>query len=139
MKSKALGFDELQRRLAAMPDAANAEIGTALIEAGFNIQRVAKRSIQRSPADPKTGRSSPGNAPKTDTGTLVNSIYVDPGKSEKPTVFVGTNLLYGKHLEHGTKDIDARPWLQPAFEQTKQANLKLIIARMRAVVKRAGK
>lgn len=43
--------------------------------------------------------SAPGDAPATDTGRLINSIYVDkmPG-----AVVVGSNLAYAAYLERGT-------------------------------------
>lgn len=63
--------------------------------------------------------SAPGNAPNTDRGTLVQSIKFEIDQAELKAV-VGTNLKYGAHLEFGTKDMAARPWLFPAFEAHKE-------------------
>ena len=62
--------------------------------------------------------SKPGDAPNTDTGALVRSIQVQP-VAPSETIFVGTSLEYGKHLEFGTRGMEARPWLMPAAEAHK--------------------
>ena len=59
--------------------------------------------------------SQPGQAPNTDTGRLVSSISVQPLKPANE-MYVGTTLEYGKHLEHGTMNMQERPWLQPALD-----------------------
>ena len=64
--------------------------------------------------------SAPGQAPAVDTGTLVRSI-----QSLKSIYgdgwLVGTSIEYGKHLEFGTKNMSARPWLIPALEKHRKA------------------
>lgn len=64
-----------------------------------------KRSVNVSP---------PGSPPNTDTGRLVQSIKVAKDGS---AYLVGTNVLYGAHLEFGTKDMAPRPWLSVALRQ----------------------
>lgn len=59
--------------------------------------------------------SQPGDAPNTDTGRLVSSINVQPLKPANE-MYVGTTLEYGKYLEHGTMNMQERPWLQPALD-----------------------
>lgn len=61
--------------------------------------------------------SSPGFAPAVDTGGLIKSIKMDVRSGE---VEVGSNITgafggYPTHLEEGTKNMAARPWLEPAF------------------------
>lgn len=68
--------------------------------------------------DEKTGRykrtygtapSAPGDAPHKQTGRLRASITWEfAGKIAR----VGTNVLYGRWLELGTKKMAARPWLR---------------------------
>lgn len=62
--------------------------------------------------------SAAGNPPNTDTGFLVSNIHA----------VIDTNGLggdvesradYSIHLEFGTKNMQARPFLQPALEQNK--------------------
>lgn len=60
--------------------------------------------------------SAPGDAPNTDTGALVNSIQVaDQGRNK----IVGSDLIYGRHLEFGTRKMRARPFMVPAAEKSK--------------------
>lgn len=134
------GVAEIQRKLGAISKDVNGEIRDALIAAAFRIQRTAKKSIQKSPPDPDTGRSKPGNPPKTDRGVLVNSIFVNVEQSGiKPIVTVGTNLKYGAWLEFGTKDTAARPWLAPAHKANKDVNVREISKAVFRVVAAYGK
>jgi HK97 gp10 family phage protein len=58
--------------------------------------------------------SAPGEAPATDTGTLVKSIRY---KNEPDGVaYVYTNLKYAPWLELGTRIMEPRPFLMPALE-----------------------
>jgi HK97 gp10 family phage protein len=101
----------------AIADAVN---GTA-IEVASDI----KRAIQRGP---KTGRvyvrrgiehqaSAGGEAPATDTGTLVSSIvYRKTGPIEAE---IESRLPYASYLEFGTQRMAARPSWTPAAEKAK--------------------
>ncbi len=129
------GLDKLGTKLERLQSESFDRMGKALIEAGFRIQREAKNSIAKSPLSAITGRSMPGNAPHTDTGLLVSSIYVNVEKTgdQIQSVIVGTDLKYGQYLEFGTVNIEARPWLVPAFAKTKDQNfeaLKAVITRL---------
>lgn len=140
IKAKITGVESLQQKLQALPKDAKLTMQQSLIETGLLIQNRARRSIQKSPADPDTGRSIPGNPPKTDTGRLVNSIFVDTKEDgDRTTVTVGTILEYGKHLEFGTKSILARPWLFPALEGTKKEAKKSLIGLLSALFKKGGR
>ena len=50
-----------------------------------------------------------------DTGRLRGSITTDQRYIQKYLVKVGTNVDYGPYVEFGTKKMDARPYLFPAF------------------------
>ena len=50
-----------------------------------------------------------------DTGRLRGSITTDKRYIQKFLVMVGTNVDYGIYVEFGTKKMDARPYLFPAF------------------------
>ena len=75
-------------------------------------------SMQRSPAtgnvNPVTGHiaSSPGNPPRIEHSTLVNSI--DTSKVSDMAYEVGTPVLHGRKTEFGI-GILPRPWLRPAM------------------------
>lgn len=79
----------------------------------------AKMLMQESPA---TGReyargrkthiaSSPGQPPRPDMGTLMNSIHVvDVGPLTK---HIADGVEYGEMQEFGTEDMEARPFMTP--------------------------
>lgn len=58
--------------------------------------------------------SSPGQPPAVMVGDLRQSIQ---WKFEGDTAYVGSELEKSKHLEFGTKNMSARPFLKPAFEE----------------------
>ena len=98
---------------------------------------------------PKTGReyargvnndkvhraSAPGEAPATDTGTLVNSIYNESrGKYSRA---IGSRLDYAYYLEFGTFKMAKRPAWIPAVERAmpkllKQVEIAIAKAKARA-------
>lgn len=84
------------------------------------IKNISSRSQGESETRYKPKRqvtvSRPGDAPNTDRGTLVKSIIFEVDAGELRGV-VGSNLSYAKDLEFGTKKMDARPWLAPAFRE----------------------
>ena len=64
--------------------------------------------------DPFHQASAPGEAPATDTGRLMGSIYFD---REGPlTATVGSKLAYAEWLEYGTSRMAPRPYFRPAVE-----------------------
>lgn len=78
--------------------------------------------------------AKPGAAPNTDTGRLVNSIFVEADSGgfighRRRGIFVGTNVKYGRWLEFGTKVMKARPWLWPAIEKNR-ANARKIMGKL---------
>lgn len=100
-----------------------------------------KRAIQRGP---KTGleyrrgkkvhrSSAPGQAPATDTGALVNSVYYR--KVDDFTMAVGSRLEYAFYLEFGTRKMAARPAWLPAAEKNAprlEKRIRRVIAEARA-------
>ena len=129
-------------------DAVGNAVQATALEATSNI----KRAIQR---PPKTGReytrgnkthraSAPGQAPATDTGALVNSIYfrwanVD---SDDFTAAIGSRLDYAFNLEFGTRKMAARPAWVPAVEKAAprlEKRLRRVIAEAKARAERATK
>jgi len=104
---------------------AEREIGRAIDKMGLAVTSDVKRKIQRGP---KTGviynrrgkqhrASAPGEAPATDTGTLVSSIYTS--KINPLTIEVGSRLEYAYYLEFRTINIEPRPSWQPAIEENR--------------------
>lgn len=119
-------------------------VNAAAIEAVTDV----RKAIQ---GPPKTGReyvrgknrdivhraSAPGEAPATDTGTLVNSIYnEDRGKYAKA---IGSRLPYAYYLEFGTFKMDKRPSWIPSVERAIPKMLKRIDIAIRNAKARAEK
>ena len=66
--------------------------------------------------------SAPGEAPASDTGTMVGAIRppVAVGGGWRVGALLngpGGEMMYPKWLEEGTAKIAARPWLRPAVEK----------------------
>lgn len=62
--------------------------------------------------------SQPGYPPNVDIGTLWNSIRQEnTGKLERQVM---DGVEYGIYLEHGTEDIDPRPFMRPAFDRARK-------------------
>lgn len=119
---------------------AEAELSKAINATALTINNDIKKAIQ---SPPKTGRiynrgkikhqaSAPGEAPATDTGTLVSSITY---KQETPlTATVSSRLDYAYYLEFGTRSIEPRPSWVPAVEK----NTKLFNDLVDAALRRAA-
>ena len=148
--TKNRNFDREMRRLKATPAAIADAVRNELI---FTAVFIRNRIIKNMRATPKTGNryrktknkniyhiaSSPGHAPAVDTGDLLKSIKMDVRLSE---VEVGSNLTgkkgkYPIFLEFGTKNMDARPWLKPAFEDGKREFRSTIRKRVINAIRRA--
>ena len=81
--------------------------------------------------------SSPGYAPAVASTSLLKSIVMDVRQNE---IEVGSNLKgkkgkYPRYLEFGTKNMDARPFMQPAFMRGK----RMFYSTIRTVILRSIK
>jgi hypothetical protein len=97
--------------------------------AGLEAITDVKKRIQ---SPPKTGEiyrrgsishqaSKDGEAPATDTGTLVNSIFFE--QKNKLQVKIGSRLPYAFYLENGTMMMRPRPsWKHAVFTARKKLN-----------------
>lgn len=111
----------------------------ALHESALVVQSEARRLVIKGP---KTGRlykrgkkiahraSAPGEAPASDTGTLVRGI-VSGVDRVKVQGYVTAQAHYAPHLEKGTKRMKARPFLSAALKNKRKAILGIINARLK--------
>lgn len=93
---------------------------------------------------PKTGRiyrrgagfhqaSAPGEAPANDTGFLAGSIKIEV--TQKLQVDLHALAPYAIHLEYGTRNMAARPFLRPAAEEAGKKAPEVIDAYVREALK----
>jgi HK97 gp10 family phage protein len=134
-----MSFKNLNKVLKAIESKATAiekNTAQALAESAILVHGTAVKSIQSHQSKGitygKHTASKPGNPPNTNLGGLIKSIdWETDGELAK----VGTSLNYGAWLEYGTKNIEARPWLGPAY----QKNLPKIIKLFTNAVKKGVK
>jgi hypothetical protein len=143
------GLKEVQDAIRAYQGDISKQLGLIVNAAAVEAVSDVRRAIQ---GPPKTGReyqrgrdkihraSAPGQAPATDTGTLVISIYnEDRGRNAKA---IGSRLPYAFYLEFGTFKMDARPSWVPAVERAIPKMLKrveLAIAKAKARAEKTTK
>ena len=143
------GLQEVQDAIRAYQGDISKQLGLIVNAAALEAVSDVRRAIQ---GPPKTGReylrgkdkvhraSAPGQAPATDTGTLVSSIYnEDRGHNAKA---IGSRLPYAFYLEFGTFKMDARPAWIPAVERAIPKMLKrveLTIAKAKARAEKTTK
>ena len=104
------------------------EVTKRLMLSGEVVEKAAKKSmfINNVPDQLIVPRSKPGEAPYAQTQKLYKSIghIKEPGRL---AVRVGTDVVYGKYLETGTRKMAWRPWLVPALARS-MAKIKAIFA-----------
>ena len=118
------GFEDLMRNMGVAEKHLDEVVQETIERAAFSTRDFAIKGIQRAPAagrvyekyNPRRTHqaSAPGGYPASDTGRLASSIEIE-GLGKK-VVSVGTAVMYGRHLEFGTRNMFSRPWLQPSFE-----------------------
>ena len=126
------GLKEVQDAIRAYEGDISRQLGLIVNAAALESVNDVKKAIQ---GPPKTGRkyqrgtvvhqaSAPGQAPATDTGFLVSSIYnEDRGYLSKA---IGSRLPYAFYLEFGTRKIASRPSWVPAVERAIPKMLKRV-------------
>ena len=134
-------FNNLNRlsvKISAIGRETQREVSRAVRRSGLRIENRAAEGIAE---PPKTGRiyrrgkivhqaSAPGEFPAGDTGRLQQSL-TSVMAADGPDVFraeTGANAPYATYLELGTSSMEPRPFLKPAYEETKAKNLDEIRA-----------
>jgi hypothetical protein len=70
--------------------------------------------------------SAPGEAPATDTGTLVSSESIYYERESDLVSIIGSRLAYAYYLEFGTMRIAPRPSWMPAVEANRDKFSRLV-------------
>ena len=108
------GFEAVISALGAAKQAVRDEADRAVMETAANIGAGVKLRIQQGP---KTGRiykrrsithqaSAPGEAPASDIGALMGSIYHE--REGRASAVVGSRLAYAAYVEYGTSRMAPR-------------------------------
>ena len=124
------------KRLKAFGLSTDRAIDDAVLVTATNVQKTAINSIRTQSKGKKVGKhvvSKEGDAPNTDTGTLVQHIKVLHVKGTK-VAHVGTDLEYGKFLE----TVHNRPWLVPAKDKEIQSFPKVLENVMKKHIEKAS-
>jgi len=91
------GVEDLIRKVRSYQVITKEAIRIALVRGALQIELAAKEMCA------------------VDTGRLRGSITTDKRYIQKFLVMIGTKVDYGPYVEFGTKKMDARPYLFPAF------------------------
>lgn len=139
------GASETMKALSRLADEMEIARNNAVKEATLLVHKTAIKLVSENKNGTKQTRynpkrrvsvSKPGSPPHTDTGHLRQSIMFNfkDGKGE-----VGTNEKYGAWLEFGTLDMEARPWLSTAIEQTSDEVAKIFEKHRANALKKVAK
>ena len=129
-KNKQKFFKDFKMRLVDNPDKKTEKVMESVTRKVMNDAKVSVskkgrgRSYPRKSGPPHTA-SAPGDPPATDTGELKNNITMDVirrGKTVVGQIISGAN--YSEHLEFGTVNMEARPFLAPALKNNKRHILR---------------
>lgn len=127
MDFKIEGLDQIAKATAEVQKNVHDELAKGLAASAAKVHAEAAKSLTNGK---KTGRiyrrgknivhqaSAAGEAPASDTGTLLRSLSFYVIKEKLEAVIV-SRLKYAKMLEHGTTKIKARPFMFPAYEKSK--------------------
>jgi HK97 gp10 family phage protein len=80
------------------------------------------------------GPSRPGEPPRVRTGRLTTTLYAQaaaPGR-----IRVHSGVVYGRMLEHGTRRMEARPFVRPAIQLVRQRVIEALRQSMAGALRR---
>lgn len=136
------GADAIAKRLAALGPRTTKAVWPAVVEGALAIQATAVRSILSQKGNRKETRynpkrdvlvSPPGLPPNADTGRLAKSITVNLNSSTL-TARIFTDLEYAPWLEYGTREMEPRPFMSPAYLRNRDEILRAIEAALAEAV-----
>ena len=117
------GVDELFADLKRLGAISEDAVVDTLNDIADDTKQLAVDGIKQGPASGRTytrgsvtrRASEAGEYPMSDTGRLMGSIRSIEASKALPQAVIGTDLIYGAHLEFGTSKMEARPWLERSF------------------------
>ena len=120
---------EINKRMDKRVKIARQKVARMIAQSVSMVRTSAVDGIQ---GGPKTGRiykrrstshqaSSPGQYPASDTGNLASNISIKVKRRGNEYIGrVTSSADYSKHLEYGTMNIFARPFMQPSLEKNRR-------------------
>jgi HK97 gp10 family phage protein len=138
------GLDKIVNASSVIKNAIESELRKAVYKGGLLVETTAKKSITEGG---KTGNvykrgnithqaSASGQSPANDTGRLLNSINTELKQGAEVNIIAGKGVVnYAKSLEFGTKNMEARPFMFPAFEKSKNKITDLLKSTVRGAIK----
>tara|TARA_A100001015_G_C14656859_1_gene581437 strand:+ start:52 stop:474 length:423 start_codon:yes stop_codon:yes gene_type:complete len=99
-------------------DALRATAKSALVVKAYAQEQIQRGTATGRPRGDGSFASAPGQFPKTDTGVLVSNISTEVKQEGKTVVGkIISSAPYSKHLEFGTTNMAARPFMQPSLDR----------------------
>lgn len=98
-----------------------------------NLHRAAihlKNEVKKELGDPYPPASAPGDYPSRRDGELRRSMAHEVD-SHKMIARVGTNKVYGRHLEMGTSKMEKRPFLRNTLAKALRTLRRIMTRKMR--------
>lgn len=120
---------QVVKKIMAMVEAGRMSVVGAITQVAVETHAEAIRSVQEIKGSRTQMRynprrevrvSDPGKPWNSDTGAGAASIQMEVDDSGAGEARVGSNTKYVAYLEVGTKTMEARPVLMPAFQKAKQ-------------------
>jgi HK97 gp10 family phage protein len=129
-------IDDFAKQLSKLSAKTQENVSRAVKTFALLIDRKSKEKIQKGTRSGRTYKrgtishraSADGEPPKTDTGRLVSSIRPVFGNMSAEVGSLANIAKYGDMLERGTKNMAARPWLEPTLQENSDALGNLITA-----------
>ena len=135
------GMDRVLKNLDMMADGLKRQVIKEIDTTLLMIQSNAKKRLNRGT---KTGKiyqkysprrthkaSAGGESPASDTGQLARLIVTETAPDGLSGEVISRSE-YSEHLEYGTKDIEARPFMYPAFIEERDIFYKRLVKIIKA-------
>lgn len=139
------GMDELKRALAELEPEIATKAGTAATRKSAQFMRDRMRDAAPQGHEPtvKSRKRKDGTVVKVDYGHLRPNMRIRRVKARRQHfivyhVTVG-RAFWGRFLEYGTINMEARPWMRPTFDASAKEVVVVQLTELDAAIKRANR
>jgi HK97 gp10 family phage protein len=130
------GLDELRRALLQLPKELRKGPLRSAVSAGARI--VQRKAAELAPIDEGTLKKAIYRTRSREGSSSVQEMAIVGVRYGKRFRRRGLDAWYWRFIEFGTRKMRARPFMRPAFEQTKPEQLEAIRKRLGAAIERAA-